>query len=218
MMEFYSMEEPKNAYEAAQLISKELSLPEDFAVCLLKEDDWSFVLKSHALIEACVIHAIDTQFQERSILEFLKDLSMAKRLNLAKQLGILSEEMLGPIRILSSIRNDLAHDVEQVKFTFDIYLADADKRNAFHGNFLRNPYGTLEIGGKKITRRLFLKENPKWSIIEFLIELLVEVYLQQQKAFLNSTQLGIGEMLLKYLRSSDPDLSSAGLTQLKKVT
>ena len=63
-------------------------------------------------------------------------------------------------------------------------------------------------------RRIFLKENPKWSIIEFLIELLVEVYLQKQKAFLNSTQIRIGEMFLKYLRSSDPDLSSAGLTQL----
>ena len=208
------MEEPKNAYEAAQLISKELSLPNDFAVCLLRDDDWSFVLKSHALIEACVMHAFDARFQERSIRKFLKDLSMAKRVDLAQQLGVLSEDMLGPIRTLSRIRNDLAHDVEQVKFTFDTYLANSDKRNAFHGNFLRNPSGTFEIGGKKVQRRTFLRENPKWSIIEFLIELLVEVYLQQQKAFLNSTQLGIGEMFLKYLRSSDPDLSSTGLTQL----
>jgi len=208
------MEEPKNAYEAAQLISKELSLPNDFAVCLLREDDWSFVLKSHALVEACVMCAFDARFPDRSIREFLKDLSMAKRVDLAKQLGVLSEDMFGPIRTLSRIRNDLAHDVEQVKFTFDTYLADAEKRNAFHGNFLRNASGTFEIGGKKVQRRIFLKENPKWSIMEFLIELLVEVYLQQQKAFLHSTQLGIGEKFLKYLRSSDQDLSSAGLTQL----
>jgi len=208
------MEKPKNAYEAAQLISKELSLPKDFPVCLLREDDWSFVLKSHSLIEACVMHAFESRFQECSIREFLKYISMAKRVDLAEQLGVLSKDMLGPIRMLSRIRNDLAHDVEQVKFTFDTHLVDDDKRNAFHSNFLHNASGTLEIGGKKVQRRIFLKENPKWSIIEFLIELLVEVYLQQQKAFLNSTQLGIGEMFLKYLRSSDPNLSSAGLTQL----
>ncbi|MBN2594524.1 MAG: hypothetical protein JXA81_13530 [Sedimentisphaerales bacterium] len=211
------MEEPTNAYEAAQLISKELSLPKDFAICLLREDDWSFVLKSHALIEACVIHALDARFQEHSIRDFPKDLSMAKRVDLAKQLGVLSEDMLGPIRILSSIRNNLAHDIKQVRFTFDSYLADDDNRNAFHSRFLRNASGTLEIGGKKVQRKIFLKENPKWSIIEFLIELLVEVYFHQQKAFLNTTQLGIGEMFLKYFRSSDPDLSSAGLTQLNRL-
>lgn len=212
------MEEIKSAYQAAQLISKELSLPEDFAISLLREDDWSFVLKSHALIEACVIHALDARFQEQSIREFLKDLSMAKRVDLARQLGVISEDMLGPIRLLSRIRNDLAHDVEQVKFTFDAYLANVDNKNAFHGNFLRNTSGTFEIRGKKVQRKIFLKENPKWSIIEFLIELLIEVYFQQKKALLNRTELGIGKTFLKYLHSSDPNLSSAGLTKIKKVT
>ncbi|MHC4478386.1 MAG: hypothetical protein ACYTEL_22330 [Planctomycetota bacterium] len=127
---------------------------------------------------------------------------MRKRIDLAKKLNVLSKDMFGPILTLSRIRNDLAHDVNQVKFTFDTYLADADKRNAFHSNYVRNVSGTIEIRKKKVQRRIFLKENPKWAIMEFLMELMVEVYLQQQKAVLHTTHLRIGEEFLKYLCSS----------------
>lgn len=44
----------KTHFEAVEELVKELGLPEGFYAELLGEDDWSFIIKLHALMEAAV--------------------------------------------------------------------------------------------------------------------------------------------------------------------
>lgn len=193
------MDTPENAYDAAEYVTKQLGLPDHFVLGLLKEDDWSFIIKTHALLEAAVIRAIENQLCGHSISKFLEQLSMSRCLDFAKELQAIEPRLLSMIRLVSRIRNDIVHDVTKFSFSFTEYLSNQDKRNSFQCLFLQGISGTVDIDGKNIERKELLIENPKLAVIRFLLELLVEVYLQESKGILKSAHLGLGESLFKML-------------------
>jgi hypothetical protein len=102
-----------------------------FLLGLLKEDDWSFVIKSHALIEAVMTqlvtqHAADPRF--KAIFERLpiSDEEIGK-IAIAKQLDLLTPGQRRFIRFYSRLRNDLVHKVANVHFEFRKHLSGFDK-------------------------------------------------------------------------------------------
>lgn len=99
---------------------------------LLKEDDWSFVIKSHAYIEAVVTQSIICHINEKGLKRVVERLPLSDdqygKLTIAKDLGLFSKEKRAFIRKLSKLRNDLAHKVENINFDFCEYTSEFDSQ------------------------------------------------------------------------------------------
>jgi len=98
---------------------------------LVEEDDWSFVIKVHAFIEAMVTELIITQISDDRIKSTIERLPLsdgqASKLKMAKDLSLLNSNERKFIKVFSSLRNDLAHKIENINFSFESYIASLDK-------------------------------------------------------------------------------------------
>ena len=100
---------------------------------LLVEDDWSFVIKSHAMIETILSEYLTAKTGNKHLNKIFKRLDLGNRefgkLEFAKAYGIFSNSQITFIRKYSTLRNQLVHDVENLKFTFGDYLSKLNKQD-----------------------------------------------------------------------------------------
>jgi hypothetical protein len=113
-------------------LEDELTLPPGFIAALYQEDDWSFVIKSHALVEALLTYLLSAHLENSdvgSIFAFL-DTSNPRtgKLAFAKAFGLLNQDARRFVRGLSELRNKLVHDVANVRFTFGEHVAQLNKQ------------------------------------------------------------------------------------------
>ena len=129
-----------------EAIEKTLGIRSGLLHELLTEgDDWSFVVKSHALVESAVTHLIVATIRQPQVHDFFARLELSNattgKLAVVKKLDLSPEAHRRFIRELSELRNQLVHDVRNVDFSFKKHLAEMDaagkKRfaNAFDGIF-----------------------------------------------------------------------------------
>ena len=111
-------------------LEKSLGLPEGFTVKLRDEDDWSFVIKAHALLEASVSHMLAHALGNPELEPLIVRLEMtapAGKLAFAKALNLIDDENRKFIRFLGEIRNDFAHNVSYAGVSLPEYLAGFEK-------------------------------------------------------------------------------------------
>lgn len=98
---------------------------------ILSEDDWSFVIKMHAFIEAMVTELLLTQINDVRIRPTIERLPLcdeqAGKLKMAKDLELLDASERRFIKMFSNLRNNLAHRIENVDFTFKDHINSLDK-------------------------------------------------------------------------------------------
>jgi len=179
--------------EVRKLIDR-LGLPEGFYDGLLEEDDWSFVIKVHALVEAVVTHLIVVHLGERELGRIFAVIELSDtrkgKWAFVKALGLLQEGELRFIRRLSELRNELVHDIQNVGFRFDRYLGalDENQRTAFAEAFGFTHAEVQELDGHKVSRYEYAMACPKrvvWQSCFFVlgfINLLVDVADKQREA------------------------------------
>jgi hypothetical protein len=104
-----------------------LKLPTGFFNRFLQEgDDWTFIIKTHALIESGTTRFLEAVVAPTVPPEFLQSLPLDGRhskLRLLELLGRLEPDHVKFIKALSRVRNLLVHDVTQVGFVLTDYLA-----------------------------------------------------------------------------------------------
>jgi hypothetical protein len=147
-----------------------LNLPKDFYRNLLKEDDWSFIIKVSALFEAATTHLLAVRFRAPEIETELAFLEQANPRNgkivLLEKMEALYKEQANFLTKLANLRNQLAHKIENVNFNFDNYISDMDK-NQISAFVKWAGHGVVETSnykGARITRYDFVTGNPKVSI------------------------------------------------------
>lgn len=159
----------RNPLEWVAHFEKELGLPDGFFTNLLvKEDDWSFIIKLHALVEAAVAHLLAATCGDK-LLDVFSRLELSSletgKLAFAKALDLLDKRERKFIRKLSEIRNSFAHDVTRAGATLAGYVARLDPQQF---KAFREAVGpiedTIEIEGDKIPSANFVRENPKLNI------------------------------------------------------
>lgn len=165
-----------------------LSLPDGFFVQLLREDDWSFVIKLNALFEAACAHALTTRLNAPELIDQFARLELADRergkVKFLSALNCITEEQAKFLRELATLRNKLAHNVSQVTFTFDRYVSVLDpnqkkKLAAIFGHGCNDP---IPVDGKKIPLTKFAAENTKFVIWLTAAEVLACLYLEYESA------------------------------------
>ena len=163
-----------------------LSLPKGFYVRLLKEDDWSFVIKLNALFEAACAHALATRLDAPKLIEQFARLDLADRergkVKFLSTLGCITDEQAKFLRELASLRNTLAHNVSQVTFTFDEYVSglDSNQKKKLAAVFGHGCHDPIPVAGKKIPLPKFAAENTKLVIWLTAAEVLACLYIEYE--------------------------------------
>lgn len=188
---------------------KQLGLPEGFYDRLLKEDDWSFVIKLNALFEAATTHILVVRLQAPELEEALAHLDFAHskygKVVLLRKLEAITKEQAALLRMIAELRNDLVHDVSSVGFSFSAYVSSLDENQLERliRAFGRGVADPVPIAKKNIPRKDFVKSNPKIALWITSIEVLACLYLEKAMTDLRLKQ-SVYEEARKMLTLSMP--------------
>jgi hypothetical protein len=143
-------------------IEKEIGLAPGFLNALFHEDDWSFTIKLHALVESVIVYAIVDGLHTPAFAETFSRLPLGGRAgkrSFARALKMLTPEQDQFIEHLSRMRNRMAHDPRDAGVTFEQYLRSlkASERQSFGTAIVRvlaagkEPTGKIDIDGVPMT-------------------------------------------------------------------
>src|SRR5215813_11267638 len=120
---------PDGIYPRLEELEARLGLPNGFCERLRLEDDWSFFIKLHALLESALTSLLAAKVNPNLHNTFSK-LEMSRedtgKVAFARALGLLHQADRRYIRSLSEIRNVLVHGVSQVAFDLRGHVSRLD--------------------------------------------------------------------------------------------
>jgi hypothetical protein len=138
----------KFAADAVSL-TKKLGLPEGFLLELLKDDDWSFVVKAHGVLEVALRKAVSENCfsvarrrDEARLARYASDLPFdgrTSKLALAEAFGLVSADAIKQMRALSRMRNLFVHDITRVGLSIRTLVADLPDKESFLQQAVRVP-------------------------------------------------------------------------------
>ena len=96
---------------------------------LVREDDWSFIIKFHALFEAVCTHLLMYHFKEPDLADTFSRLELSNKatgkIAFLGKLELLNADNRRFISTLSELRNSLVHDVRNSEFSLETLVASA---------------------------------------------------------------------------------------------
>lgn len=180
--------DPGSLEDAISRFECRMRLPNGFYGRLRRDDDWSFVIKLCALFEAGCTHVLASRLHCDSLVDSFASLSLLDRSTgkvvLLRKLGALTPEQASFIRFVGELRNDLAHDITRVDFSFSKYVGekDANQIDELVKKVGYNMAESVDIGGRTIPLREFIKSNLKLSLWLVAEDILGCLYLEFQVA------------------------------------
>jgi len=183
-----SSEESGDSFDLGRTLralEEDLQLTQGFFRSLASENDWSFVIKSHALVETALSHLLAVAVRDPRTVEIFARMETSNgrtgKLAFLKTMQLLDDHSVRFIRSLSELRNDLVHDVKQTSFSFDAHLAGLTKqrrqafRQAFGWAIKPHPDAPRDDWKEQVFDR------PKPAILINLLVLLADAYLSKVK-------------------------------------
>ena len=159
----------KMNHEIKQL-EKNIGLSSGYYSKLLSEDDWSFIIKLSALLEAVATEALSIKFGDSRATESLSYLEYANpksgKIVFLEKLEVITKEQFNFLKKLAELRNKLVHTISSTNFCFNDYIEGLDKnqKKNFVETFAHGIKEKLKINGDSLTRRDFTLENSKIAI------------------------------------------------------
>jgi hypothetical protein len=116
----------KLALSSIDLLEEKLK----FLLDLLKENDWTFVIKSHALIETAVTQMVIEHLGKTELTKIVELLPLSDnrtgKIAVAKQLNLLDDKQRRFVKFFSELRNSLVHRLDNLDFNFEKYVSSLD--------------------------------------------------------------------------------------------
>jgi len=169
-------------YKEVEALAQRLGLPADFYTNLVKEDDWSFVIKANALVEAACSDALSARLHEPLLASCLATLELGHpkhgKVALLRTLGAINKEQAAVLQLLYELRNILAHNIGQINFRFESHLQQEAVRNRFvkvvsHG---------IQPSIKGTPSEVVIAQAPKLTLWLTLAEVLACLHLEHDLA------------------------------------
>lgn len=133
---------------------------------LLHDDDWSFVIKAQALVEAALTDLLVAHAGDDRLKPIYEKLPIANeetgKVKLGESLGLLSKTQRRYIRALSSLRNKLAHRVEYLDFKFQDHIEKLPKNEL--KAWCEAVVWFKDEGTSAESWRAIAKNNPKMAV------------------------------------------------------
>ena len=151
---------------------RQYDLRSGFVKGLLTGDDWSDVIRLHALIEAAITQLLVTQLDDERLRRGLERLHLSGKLRFVEDLSLLPAGQVKFIRALSELRNGMVHDVHSVHYTFATELGTLPDKER-----ISRLKGFVAWAGE-INEALWLDRariNPKEAIWMGVVLVLLEV-------------------------------------------
>ena len=146
---------------------KDYNLPKNFFKNLYNENDWSFVIKTHSLLESVVSSLILYHFKEPSIANIISRLEMSNpktgKIAFLKSIKLIGDCDLKYISSLSQLRNNLVHKVENISFSFEEWISKMDKNQLKQNAITFSPYDSIMI---QINKKAKEKKELKLKYLE----------------------------------------------------
>lgn len=186
-------------FEEVRKFEQKLGLPKDFYNQLLREDDWSFVIKLNALFEGATTHVLTTRLHAPELVDAFAHLdqlnSKVGKVTLLRELGAITSEQAALMRQLGELRNELAHNIRNVTFSFSSYVSsrDANQLAKLVKAFGHGVNEVLEIENLRIPREKFVQENTKLALWLTSAEVIACLYLEFEVAALHLENLALAQ-------------------------
>lgn len=160
-------------------------LSDTFHQAFSEDDDWSFVIRFHALIESGLNRLLANHFNEPRITDLISDIpthGRTSKMAFAKALDLLSPSTQAFIRVFSAARNRAVHDVRQVGFNLISY-ADSlplNERQSWRSGLCGVIGPEFPFGGETYSTAEITESNPRYVIFLSTV-FFMAVVLQHQK-------------------------------------
>lgn len=122
-----------NWKQLEHLCSVEFNLKPGFSESILSDNDWGFVIKLHALLEAAMTDLITQRFNEPLLRKIISELGTSSesfsKSSVLKQLNLMSQTQRAFVRAFSRLRNSFAHDIARVGSTIQDYCEENETRD-----------------------------------------------------------------------------------------
>jgi hypothetical protein len=167
---------------------RKLGVKPNFYRDLLENDDWSFVIKLNALFEAACTHVISIRLGTPELLDTLAHLEFADqkkgKVKFLLALDAISSEQAKILYALAKLRNDLVHDVSQVSFSMNEYIAglDANQLKSQCKLWGHGLHDSIDLDGKKVSRQQYVQARPKQAIWATCMEILACLHVEFEYA------------------------------------
>ncbi|MBS0329833.1 MAG: hypothetical protein JSR30_08280 [Proteobacteria bacterium] len=191
---------PQTIHDEVRNFEARLGLPTGFYSNLLREDDWSFVIKLNAMFEGACTHVLAERLHAPEISGALAQLDFANtkfgKVALLCVLGAITSEQETVLRKLAELRNDLVHNIAKINFSFESYVGAMDK-NQFKTlvkNFGHGVSDSIEIANERVPKDKFVRENPKVSLWLTAAEILACLSVEFKVAELHLKTLALSEL------------------------
>lgn len=126
------MSDPFYENRMGKFMREKLGVPVDFYTKLKGDDDWSFVVKLHALVESTILHILVSHFNDDRLLPlfaWMKNSDLNEgRLGFIRALELLDSTRINFVVQFSGLRNKFAHNVRHIPFTIDEFLKGSKQR------------------------------------------------------------------------------------------
>jgi len=184
-----------------------------FFSLLYEKNDWAFIIKLNAFVEAAITELVVKAIQNDKIRQIIARLDIADarfgKVVWLKALNILNAEDHRCVRALAELRNFFVHNITRINLSLVNYIAELDKNQlkSFIENFGYNARESIEIGEKKIPKAEFIRENPKltiWLAVYFMLGSIIIEFdrfgLQEKELELIKEKAEVLDEILKKMR------------------
>lgn len=169
--------------ETIKSVAKDFGSKSHFIVDLLKQDDWSFVIKAHAMLEAALTEVLLEHLGEFRLKRLVERLPLSDgqigKVAAAKDLGLLSDDHRKFIRWFSELRNDLVHRLENIHFSFERHVSKMDKNQK--KSWTESIIWFVDDEALRDQWKMVVEEQPKTAICVALIQVVCECGLKSQE-------------------------------------
>lgn len=162
--------------DIVRVVERDIGLTPGFLDALQREDDWSMVIKAHALLEAVVAHLVIDALGKPELAGAIGRLPVTGRSSkrsFAKALGILTPEQDMFLEALSALRNDLVHDPRNANQSLQEYVAQLEgkKRRTLGTRLVKalshgtDPSEKMVFDGQTVEIRDALLRGARFAIL-----------------------------------------------------
>lgn len=172
-----SPEDLNNVTDGLTALAQILGLRDSFLIDLIADpDDWSFVVKAHALLESIVCTVLAMHLGKRELEGvFADEVEMKARVEMTKALGITTGEDRKAMYALGKLRNRLVHNAKDTSFTFAEYFKNRDAKKNFcetFGHALSDPIPSTD---PPVARAEYVASNPKFAVFQSVLSIAMYV-------------------------------------------
>ncbi len=201
-MYIFKDEAKKLLNDSSDSMISELRQKSDFMLALIEDDDWSMIIKSHALVESLITELLVSKTEEPKLKSLIERLPLSDdqigKIKIAKDYELLSTSERSFIKRLSELRNSLVHKFENIDFNLINYVNSLDKnqKKSWQKTFTWYEHGR-SVENSWVENTLSKPKISVWMSIYMFVSLTVVKIseLKNQTQIDDASQRTINELL-----------------------